>query len=54
MKSTQVDAYACLAGFQCVLGDKPDAQVFDGRDNEVSKLDFWQRFLGPLTIEVLP
>lgn len=42
------------------LGDKvafcpqDRATIFDGRDNEAHKLSFYQTFLGPLTIEILP
>lgn len=30
------------------------ATIFDGRDNETQKLAYYEAFLGPLTIEIIP
>lgn len=38
--------YAGLDGLRCVLTDKDNALVFDGRDSERTKLRFWQAATG--------
>jgi hypothetical protein len=36
------EGFAALSGLDCVLTTSPaKAQIFDGRDNEVTKLAFW-------------
>lgn len=46
--------YAGMVGVHCALVPMDQAQVFDGRDNEVIKLAFYQSALGcPLSIEIL-
>ena len=53
--NSSVDVYCCLKGMNCDLtSDLAEAQVFDGRDNEVHKLQFWSIILGePLELVLL-
>ncbi len=53
--NSSVDVYCCLKGMSCDLtSDLAEAQVFDGRDNEVHKLQFWSLMLDePLELVLL-
>jgi hypothetical protein len=42
------------AGLPCQFVPEASASVFDGRDNEDTKLAIFQRALGPLTVEIIP
>lgn len=43
---TENGRFAVLSGLDCTLGEREQAQVFTGLDNEASKLAFWQQALG--------
>jgi hypothetical protein len=53
--NSSVDVYCRLNGMDCDLtSDLAEAQVFDGRDNEVMKLQFWSTMVGePLELQLL-
>lgn len=53
--NSSVDVYCCLKGLDCDLtSDLAEAQVFDGRDNEAMKLQFWSTMIGePLELVLL-
>jgi len=42
------------AGHDCAFVPESQSTVFDGRDNADVKLLFWEKSLGPLTVEILP
>lgn len=57
VSNTSNDLYCKLSpSLECVLTpDLVEAQVFDGRDNETTKLAFWSDQVGePLEIFILP
>jgi hypothetical protein len=43
-----------FTGFRGQFVPEASAIVFDGRDNEATKLDAYSRDLGPLTVEIIP